>query len=75
MKKTELRSEVVEWLEARGKAEGKLEGKSEGKLEAKLEDARKMLDHGISWAVITDVTGVKPEDLKKTGVARRAGKK
>ncbi|MBK8803315.1 MAG: hypothetical protein IPN71_14900 [Fibrobacteres bacterium] len=75
MKKSQLRSEAVEWLEAHFEAKGVAKAKAEGIQEAKLEDARKMLDHGISWAVITDVTGVKPEDLKKTGVARRAAKK
>lgn len=30
-----------------------------------LEDAGKLLEHGISWDIITDVTGVKPADLKK----------
>lgn len=63
MKKTQLRSEVVEWLEAKGELKGELKGKLEGK----LEDAAKMLEHGIAWAVITDVTGVKPADLKKAG--------
>jgi len=30
---------------------------------AKLEDARRMREHGIAWEVVTDITGVKPEDL------------
>lgn len=56
---------------ALGKAEGKIEGKLEGKLEGKmegirekaLEDARKMREHGIDWAIVTDVTGIFPKDL------------
>jgi hypothetical protein len=66
MKKTQLRSEALEWLEAKGKLEGK------------LEDARKMLEHGIAWDIITDVTGVKSADLKKaakTASARKLAKK
>jgi len=41
------------------------EGEAVGKAESKLEDARKMLEHGIAWGIITDVTGIKPSDLKK----------
>ena len=29
-----------------------------------LEDARRMREHGIAWEVVTDITGVKPEDLE-----------
>jgi hypothetical protein len=39
--------------------------RAEGRTEGKLEDARKMLEHGIPWAVVTDVTGIKPADLQK----------
>lgn len=46
--------------------EGRAEGELLGKRATKLEDARKMLDHGISWEIITDVTGIKPEDLQAT---------
>ncbi len=46
------------------RTEGRLEGRLEGKLEGKLEDARKMLEHGIPWDVITDVTKIKPADLQ-----------
>jgi hypothetical protein len=61
MKKTQLRSEVIEWLEARGE--------QKGKSESKLETALKLLEHGISWDIITNSTGVKPADLKKAAVA------
>jgi len=57
MKKTQLRSEVVEWLEARGE-------------QAKaINTARKLQEHGISWDIITSSTGVKPADLKKAAAA------
>lgn len=57
---------------AKGLAEGRMEGRKEGRMEgrmegiraSKLEDARKMREHGIEWAVVTDITGVKPEDLE-----------
>lgn len=39
------------------------EGIEKGIRSTKLEDARKMLDHGIPWEIITDVTGIRPEDL------------
>ncbi len=29
-----------------------------------LETARRMREHGIAWDVVTDITGVKPEDLE-----------
>ncbi|MBK8802531.1 MAG: Rpn family recombination-promoting nuclease/putative transposase [Fibrobacteres bacterium] len=54
--------------EIKGKAEGKLEGKAEGELIGKqlsnMENARKMREHGISWEIITDVTGLCPEDIE-----------
>ena len=31
---------------------------------AKLEAARKLVEHGVSWEIITSATGVKPEDLE-----------
>ena len=72
--------EIMEWFRlegielgreeglAKGLAEGRMEGRKEGLMEgiraSKLEDARKMREHGIEWAVVTDITGVKPEDLE-----------
>jgi len=44
------------------------------KNEGKMEDARKMLEHGMTWDVITDITGLKPADLKKAGKAAPARK-
>lgn len=44
------------------------------KNEGKMEDARKMLEHGMTWDVITDITGLKPADLKKAGKAATARK-
>lgn len=29
-----------------------------------LEDARMMLEHGIAWSIIADVTGIRSEDLE-----------
>ncbi len=71
MKKSQLRSEAVEWLEAHFEARGEAKGKVEGKLET----ARKLLEHGVSWEIITSSTGVKPEDLKKAVGAGRTAKK
>ena len=62
MKKRELiHSEVVDWLEARGEARGKLEGERAKALDVALN----LLEHGISWEIITESTGVTPADLKK----------
>lgn len=49
--------------------DGKSEGVAVGKAESKLESARKLLEHGIAWDIITDSTGVKPTDLKKAAKA------
>ena len=35
------------------------------KAEGKLETARKLLEHGVSWDIITSSTGTKPADLNK----------
>ncbi len=47
----------------KGREEGREEGKTEARLKA-LQGARKLLEHGISWEIITDSTGIKPEDLQ-----------
>lgn len=58
MKKTQLRSEAVEWLE-RAKS---------------IDTARKLLEHGVSWDIITNSTGMKPADLKKAATTPSAKK-
>lgn len=35
------------------------------KAEGKMETAQKLLEHGVSWDIITSSTGLKPADLKK----------
>ncbi len=47
-----------------GLEKGIQQGLQQGIRASKLEDARKMREHGIGWEVITDVTGLKPEDLQ-----------
>jgi imidazolonepropionase-like amidohydrolase len=49
---------------AQGVAQGIAQGVAQGIRAKALEDARKMREHGIDWAIITDVTGLKPEDLQ-----------
>jgi hypothetical protein len=66
MKKTQLRSEALEWLESQAQAAGKAE--------SSLETARKLLEHGVSWDIITSSTGLKPADLKKAAKAAPARK-
>lgn len=48
----------------RGIEQGIEQGIERGIRVSKLEDARKMLEHGIAWSIITDVTGIKSEDLE-----------
>ena len=43
---------------------GEARGIEKGRLASKLEDARKLVEHGVSWEIITSATGVKPEDLE-----------
>ncbi|MEN9353103.1 MAG: hypothetical protein RL318_428 [Fibrobacterota bacterium] len=60
--------EIMEWFKQEGIEEGIEKGIERGIEQgirtSKLEDARKMLEHGIAWSIITDVTGIKPEDLE-----------
>lgn len=60
-------------LRQEGRAEGEIKGKAEGELIGKqlsnMENARKMREHGISWEIITDVTGLRPEDLEAAAKA------
>jgi hypothetical protein len=41
----------------------KAEGLEQGIRATKLEDARRMLARGCDWGFITDITGIRPEDL------------
>lgn len=58
---------LIEYVRNEGRAEGMAKGKAEGKAEClrakALEAARKMREHGIAWDIVTDATGLKPEDL------------
>lgn len=47
----------------RGLEQGLEQGIERGLRQKALEDARKMREHGIEWTIVTDVTGLKPEDL------------
>lgn len=47
-----------------GLQQGLQQGLETGLRQKALEDARRMVGHGISWAIITDVTGIRPEDLQ-----------
>ncbi len=56
----ELTMTLEEQILLRGEARGIEKG-----MQAKaLEDARRMREHGIAWDVVTDITGVKPDDLE-----------
>jgi len=59
--------EIMDWLREEGieigLSKGRMEGMEKGVRSTKLEDARRMRNHGIPWEIITDVTGLKPEDL------------
>jgi predicted transposase/invertase (TIGR01784 family) len=64
--RAEAESEFVtmaDTLRQEGKAEGKVEGLEQGIRATKLEDARRMLARGCDWDFITDINGIRPEDL------------
>jgi predicted transposase/invertase (TIGR01784 family) len=42
---------------------GMQKGLEQGLRQKALEDARKLQEHGVDWKIITDATGVRPEDL------------
>jgi hypothetical protein len=55
--------EIIQWWIEEGLEKGRIAGRLEGDRARALLDARRMLEHGIAWDVVTDVTGVTPEDL------------
>ena len=57
--------EIINWWIQEGSDKGRVEGLEEGLRQKAFEDARKMREHGIPWDIVTDVTGLRPEDLIK----------
>jgi len=55
---------LEEDAKAAGLEQGIVQGMEKGKLASKLEDARKLVEHGVSWEIITSATGMRPEDLE-----------
>ena len=55
--------EIIDWWIQEGLAKGLEQGMERGSRQARQEDAGRMLACGCSWELITDVTGLKPEDL------------
>ncbi len=49
---------------AKGLAEGKAEGLAEGKAEARVEIARRMLEKGLDPTLISEVTGLSPDEIR-----------
>ncbi len=47
-----------------GIEQGLEKGIEQGLRRKALEDAQKMREHDIDWGIVTDVTGIKPEDLQ-----------
>ncbi len=58
-----LEEQILQRGEQRGIQQGLEQGLERGARVAKMEDARKLRDHGVAWAIITDATGVTPADL------------
>jgi flagellar biosynthesis/type III secretory pathway protein FliH len=60
--------EIIDWWRQEGieigMEKGRTQGMEEGIRTSNLENARKMREHGIAWEIVTDVTGIKPEDLE-----------
>ena len=59
--------EIIDWWVQegieKGLEQGLERGLEQGLRQTSLETARKMLDRGYDWSAITDITGIKPEDL------------
>ena len=55
--------EIIDWGRQEGIEIGMERGLEKGVRANKLENARKMREHGIAWEIVTDITGIKPEDL------------
>jgi hypothetical protein len=59
-----LEEQILQLGEQRGIQRGIEQGRECGARAARIEDARKLRDHGVTWAIITDATGVTPADLQ-----------
>jgi len=55
---------IADTLRQEGRTEGLEQGLEQGIRASKLEDARRMLARGCDWGFITDITGIRPEDLE-----------
>ena len=55
--------EIIDWWRQEGIEIGMERGLEKGVQSNKLESARKLREQGVSWEIVTDVTGLKPEDL------------
>jgi predicted transposase YdaD len=55
---------LIQYFEKKGLEQGIEQGLEQGLRRNAMDNARKMLEHGIEWKVVTDVTGIRPEDLE-----------
>lgn len=55
---------LIEHFTNLGIVKGVKQGIEQGMQAKAREDARRMREHGIAWGVVTNITGVKPEDLE-----------
>ena len=55
--------EIIDWWRQEGIEIGMEKGVEKGVQATQIDNARKMREHGIAWEIVTDVTGIKPEDL------------
>ena len=51
--------------EAKGEAKGRAEGLAEGEAKGKMEVARAMMDKGLEMALISELTGLAEEEIRK----------
>lgn len=61
----EVMATRIKLPEAKIFTELRAKGKAEGKHAQAIETARHLLEHGISWEIITNSTGIRPADLNK----------
>lgn len=67
LRMTRVMQALYKEFKQEGIEEGKKEGKKEGMEKGKLEIAQKLIERGLSLEDISEITGLKLEELKKLG--------
>ena len=60
-----IQNDVLDTAKLEGRMEGRMEGRAEGRTEERLSNARSMKVLGVSFDIISQVTGLSKEEIKK----------